>query len=96
MFATVPDCQRHIIDLSGDGKENDGMTLPAARAQAVAARVTLNAIAIETGAAATGLTDYFRAQIITADGFVITAKGVADYPRAIHAKLTRELVDPTS
>ena len=38
----------------------------------------------------------YRRLVISSDGFVMTAHGLADYPRAIHSKLTRELVDPTS
>ena len=96
LFNAVPHCLRRLLDVSGDGKENDGMTLPLARAEAEAAGVTINGIAIETGTGVTDLTDYYRRLVITPDGFVLSAFGLPDYPRAIHAKLTRELVDPTS
>ena len=95
-FGSVPDCLRHILDVSGDGMENDGMTLPIARAEAQSAGVTINGIAIEVDASSSELTDYYRRLVISSDGFVMTAHGLADYPRAIHSKLTRELVDPTS
>ena len=85
-FADVPDCRRFVIDLSGDGAENSGNSLPAARAEVAANHVTLNGIAIEENGEATYLTEYFRSYVITPDGFVITARGLADYPRAIRAK----------
>lgn len=95
-FPDVADCQRHVIDLSGDGAENAGQSLPAARAEVEANRVTLNGIAIENDAASLNLTDYFRRFVITPDGFVITAQSLADYPRAIREKLLRELTKAAS
>jgi Ca-activated chloride channel family protein len=90
------DCARHVIDISGDGEENAGLTLAAARKAATDARVTINAIAIEEVPDLHPLTGYFRRWVATPDGFVITANGVADYPRAIRIKLARELAKPTS
>lgn len=91
LFAEVPDCRRRVIDLSGDGAENAGHSLPAARAEVEAQGITLNAIAIEDNAQSAKLTGYFRRFVITGDGFVVTAHGLPDYPRAIRAKLLREL-----
>ena len=96
LFSDVPDCQRFVIDLSGDGVENSGFTLPAARAEVEANGVTLNAIAIEQVASDTILTTYFRNFVVTTGGFVITAHGLADYPRAIRVKLLRELTKALS
>jgi Ca-activated chloride channel homolog len=90
-FAEVADCGRAIIDISGDGEENENWSLPEARNEAIAAGVMINAIAIELGDADFRLTDYFRRFVITPGGFVITATGVDDYPRAIRAKLLREI-----
>jgi len=95
-FADAPQCQRQVIDVSGDGVENDGMTLPAARAEAEAAGVTVNGLAVEVGGGVSLLTDYYRENVITEGGFVMTAHGVQDFPRAIHAKLLRELTKPVS
>jgi len=95
-FASGPQCQRQVIDVSGDGTENDGMTLPAARAEAEAAGVIVNGLAIEVGGGVSELTDYYRDHVISEGGFVLTAKGVQDFPRAIHEKLLRELTKPVS
>ena len=95
-FADVPQCHRQVIDVSGDGVENDGMTLAAARAEAEAAGVTVNGLAIEVGGGVSLLTDYYRDHVITGGGFVMTAHGIQDFPRAIHAKLLRELTKPVS
>lgn len=96
LFGAVPDCRRTVIDISGDGIENATNTLEDDRAKAEAEGVTINAIAIEAGSSAAYLAPYFRYAVITADGFVITAKGLPDYPRAIHDKLLRELTKPAS
>ena len=90
-FADVPGCRRQVIDISGDGEENDGMSLPAARAEAEMAGITINAIAIEVDNQTTLLTGYFQRYVITSNGFVMTAMGLRDYPRAIYEKLLREL-----
>lgn len=95
-FESAGDCARHVIDISGDGAENEGMTLPDARSEAMLAGVTLNAIAIEIDAETFELTNYFRHSVITPGGFVITARGLPDYPRAIRDKLERELTKPAS
>ena len=95
-FPAVSDCRRQVIDLSGDGAENAGKTLFAARAAVEAHSITLNAIAIEEYADATTLSGYFRRFVISHDGFVVTAKELADYPRAIHEKLLRELTKAVS
>ncbi|MEO8244375.1 MAG: DUF1194 domain-containing protein [bacterium] len=90
-FPAAPRCVRTVIDLSGDGEENDGMTLPKARVAAEQAGIILNGLAIEIDANHSQLTEYFRTRVISYDGFVMTARGIQDYPRAIQAKLLREL-----
>lgn len=88
-FDGVPDCGRHILDVSGDGTPNAGSDVRAARRAAERADVTINGIAIESmGLAITG---FYRNALITRDGFVITARGHRDYPRAIRAKILREI-----
>lgn len=95
-FAVVPDCRQSVIDVSGDGVENATNGLPAARAKAATEGITINAIAIEADGRWANLSEYFRKRVITPGGFVVTARGVADYPRAIREKLLRELTKPVS
>lgn len=88
-FAQVPDCTRKVIDVSGDGTPNAGSDTRRARTTAERAGVTINGIAIESlGLAITG---FYRRALITRDGFVITARGHRDYPRAIRDKILREV-----
>ena len=89
-FAQVPECERHVIDISGDGPNNEGRP-PAALWDALAeAQITVNALVIEDSVQ--GLTNYFEAEVITGDGaFAVTANRFSDYPAQIAKKLFREL-----
>jgi Ca-activated chloride channel family protein len=93
-FAAVPDCKRHVIDISGDGQENAGFTDAKARGEAMDADIQINAIAIEEPGPAVPITTYYRRWIITPEGFVVTARGLQDYAETLRQKLLRELVKP--
>jgi Ca-activated chloride channel homolog len=93
-FAPVGDCKRRVLDISGDGQENAGFTDAKARSEAVAADVMINAIAIEAAGQAFPITNYYRSWIITPGGFVVSARGLADYAATLRTKLLRELQDP--
>ncbi|ATI41707.1 hypothetical protein CBW24_06645 [Pacificitalea manganoxidans] len=84
-----PACARQVIDISGDGTANAGLAPAPARRAAERAGVTINGIAIEH--MGLSLTNYYRWRLTTADGFVVTARGHRDYPRAIRAKILREI-----
>ena len=88
-FAPVGDCRRRVIDISGDGTPNAGGDVARARQQAQRDGITINAIAIESMGLA--ITNFYARQVITRDGFVVTARRHRDYPRAIRAKILREL-----
>ncbi|SEQ22871.1 Ca-activated chloride channel family protein [Loktanella sp. DSM 29012] len=88
-FDAVADCKRRVIDISGDGTPNAIGDIGAARRQAERDGITINAIAIESMGLA--ITNFYREQVITRDGFVMTARRHSDYPRAIRAKIIREL-----
>jgi Ca-activated chloride channel family protein len=91
-FGQAPACRRKVIDISGDGPQNAGGPVAAARRAAIAADIAINAIAIED--IGLSLTAYFRAQVITRQGFVVTARGHSEYPAAIREKLLREIEQP--
>lgn len=90
-FPSVADCTRKVIDISGDGPENSGFTDAAARARAHDLGIEINAIAIEDAGRADPVTRYYQKWVITRGGFVITARGLEDYPRAMREKLLREI-----
>ncbi len=89
LFDDVPDCERRVIDISGDGTPNGGTDVRAARNAAERAGVTINGIAIESMGLA--ITNFYRSAVITRNGFVITARTHREYPSSIRAKILREL-----
>ena len=94
-FAEVDECDRRVIDISGDGISNEG---PAPRdiwPALLAANVTVNALVIEdTGF---GLTEWFENNVIFGAGaFAMTANSFDEYPPQIIRKLYRELSEPIS
>jgi Ca-activated chloride channel family protein len=93
-FPPVSDCKRQVIDISGDGQENAGFTDARARSEAVAAGVTINAIAIEEPGQGFPITSYYRGLVVTPGGFVLSARGLQDYAATLRLKLLRELQDP--
>ena len=95
-FAAVPECRRQVIDISGDGPGNAGFTAGQAREAAQARGIEINAVAIEDMGPSSPITSFYRRWAITRGGFVLTARGLGDYPRAIRAKLLRELTKPGS
>ncbi len=89
LFEDVPDCRRKVIDVSGDGTPNDGDDVGPGRQLAEKKGVTINGIAIESLGLA--ISQFYARNLVTRDGFVITARAHRDYPRAIRIKILREL-----
>ncbi|MBK7422980.1 MAG: DUF1194 domain-containing protein [Propionivibrio sp.] len=82
------DSARQVIDVSGDGEENDGADTATARNAALAAGIdTINGLAI--GGAA--ITTFYQNNIAGgANSFVITAS-FGDFATAIQDKLIKEI-----
>jgi hypothetical protein len=82
--------RRRVIDLSGDGATNWGGLPDRARDEAVAAGITINALAIVNEQP--DLDQYFRDHVIGGLGaFVVTASDYEDFARAIRLKLIEEI-----
>ncbi len=94
-FADVPNCERRVIDVSGDGLSNEGFDVEAARNVIIGQGIVINGLAIE--GAQDDLTAYFRNSVIGGRGsFVVKAGSYADYPRAIRRKLLNEVTKPVT
>jgi len=81
---------RKIIDVSGDGADNGGLDLDAARTRAVNDGITVNGLPIMADDPT--LADYYAAHVIAGPtAFIEPARDFDDYVRAIREKLLREL-----
>lgn len=82
--------ERRVIDISGDGIDNGGVSLDQARDMALNSGVVVNGLPID--ADGEGLSAYYRDQVIIGtDCFIEPANDFSDYARAIREKLIREL-----
>ncbi len=94
-FEEVRECDRHLIDISGDGISNEGIEPAKLRQSLRSHGITVNAIAIEESEP--DLTAYFFENVIVGEGaFVVSAAGFRDYPERIRKKLLREVTQQTA
>lgn len=94
-------CWELTVDISGDGKHNDGPRPSIARRAPAFARTTVNALVIGTDAPpgdqiasneVAELTSYFRVEVLNGENaFLETALGFDDFARAMKVKLLREV-----
>lgn len=81
---------RRVIDLSGDGRSNDGHSLSRARADVLESGITINGLAILNEIPLLG--QYFSNHLIGGDAaFMVTAEDYSDFAGAIRRKLVREI-----
>lgn len=94
LFANNPfACDRQVIDVSGDGPNNEGEDVKPARNRVVSTGITVNGLAIL--GPREFLAAYYRESVVGGNGaFVISANTFKDYPEAIRKKLLREIQPP--
>lgn len=100
-FRQGPYCWTQTLDISGDGKNNDGDFPEIVREGDEFAGITINGLVIgaditvgrdERQMALMDLTAYYRRRVIHGPGaFIEVALGFDDYQRAMERKLLREL-----
>jgi hypothetical protein len=82
--------ERRVIDISGDGANNDGRPVTAARDDAVAAGITINGLPITE--VEPDLAAYYRANVIGGpDSFLLVADSIRSFAAAILRKLLVEV-----
>ncbi|GHD58384.1 hypothetical protein GCM10017083_41270 [Thalassobaculum fulvum] len=94
---------RRVIDISGDGPNNDGVAVLAAREAAAAAGVSVNGLAILNDRIGPhgypvleDLDVYYEECVIVGQGaFVLVADGFSDFGAAIRRKLVLEIAGLT-
>ena len=88
-------CARRVLDVSGDGRSNEGWSPHLIRDQLVQAGVTVNGLVILDGKPA--LFEYYQKNVIGGAGsFAMTTETFAGYYEAIKNKLVREMHPPTA
>jgi len=100
LMQQVPDCWQHVIDISGDGKNNDGYRPRVAKQAAVFDHVVVNGLVIGkrfepsdeiAGNLIAELTAYYHQQVLHGpNAFLETALGFDDFARAMKKKILRE------
>jgi hypothetical protein len=89
----APVCQRRVIDVAGDGRNNDGISVARTYEREDFTGITVNGLAV--GEHEADIVDYYQTEVIRGPGaFVELAPRQADYPDAIRRKLLRELQGP--
>lgn len=87
--------ERRTIDVSGDGRNNQGRAVAAARDAAVASGITINGLAILNEEP--DIEAYYAESVIGGDhAFVMTARGYEDFAAAIARKLLKEIEVPVA
>ncbi|MEO3475791.1 DUF1194 domain-containing protein [Roseomonas sp. CAU 1739] len=81
---------RQVVDVSGNGRNNDGRPVAAARDDAAAAGITVNGLPILD--AERDLDTYYAEEVVGGpDAFLIVARDVGSFAEAIRRKLTTEI-----
>jgi len=106
-FARAPfTAERHTIDVSGDGTNNAGRAVNAARDEALALGITINGLVILSATPLPwnpehtnppgGLAKYYRDNVVGGPGaFVLEAKDFNSFGQAIIKKMIAEIADAT-
>lgn len=93
---------RLVLDISGDGPNNTGISLRAIRKLALARGIIINGLPIAAEEAASDprsgaqidayTVSHYRERVIGGPGaFMIVARGIRDFGRAIRTKMVREI-----
>ncbi|WP_374397217.1 DUF1194 domain-containing protein [Tabrizicola sp.] len=93
LMGDAPDCERRVIDVAGDGQNNEGISVARTYEREDFTGITVNGLAV--GEHEADIVDYYADEVIRGPGaFVELAPRQADYPAAIQRKLLRELRGP--
>ena len=95
--------ERLVIDISGDGRNNDGRPAHLARNEAVARGIVINGLPIVNGRPTFGfpadanLDIYYETDVIGGPGaFMVVARSFEQFGEAILSKLIREIAETPS
>lgn len=88
----APYCDAQVIDIAGDGINNEGFAPAQAYAHFPFEGVTVNGLVVLDGSDDAALLGYYQREVMRGRlAFVETARGFSDYENAMQRKLLREL-----
>lgn len=92
LFDSVPcDPERKVIDVSGDGRDNQSTrNTKVVTLAAYAKGITINGLPIEDNDEE--VVDFYKNNVATPDGFIVKASSFADFARAIRKKISLEIM----
>ncbi|HVM78833.1 MAG TPA: DUF1194 domain-containing protein [Stellaceae bacterium] len=86
------EASRKVIDVSGDGVNNQGRAVDDARAEAVAKGIVINGLAILSDYEY--LDEYYQEHVVGGAGaFMVVVKDYSTFAQGVQAKLVREIVE---
>lgn len=94
MLARAPRCLSQVIDVSGDGQNNEGFGPRVAYEAPEFDGITVNGLVVNAAdfEGELGLIAFYRGEVLHGPGaFMVIADGFSDYARAMRAKLIREV-----
>lgn len=96
LLAEMPDCWEHTVDISADGKNNDGPSPRTVRDEGALDGITVNAIVVGTDHGSPfeleEMRDYLEKNVLHGPGsFVAVAQSYADYAATMRRKLLKEI-----
>ena len=94
LFQRGPTCLYSVLDMAGDGENNEGFPPAAAFAEFPFSGVTVNGLVVQASdyQAEISLKEYYQKNVLYGPGsFLEVARGFDDYERAMRRKLEREL-----
>ena len=90
LFRSAPACDRRVIDISGDGLNNEGFRPGAAYANFPLDGVTVNGLVIQ--GVEPGITEFYQREVLRGPGaFLEIADGFEEFEDAMARKLFREV-----
>jgi hypothetical protein len=93
LMGDAPACERRVIDVAGDGRNNDGISVARTYEREDFTGIIVNGLAV--GEHEADIVEYYHDEVIRGPGaFVELAPRQTDYPAAIQRKLLRELEGP--
>lgn len=97
LLKRAPPCLRQVIDMAGDGQNNDGFPPSSAYREFPFEGVTVNGLVVNAAdfEGEVGLIAFYKREVLHGPGaFLVIAEGFEDYERAMRIKLEQELAPP--